>query len=931
MTTLTFDDFCNQIPDLEENIKNGAIKVIPLKKGQKAPRDNGWSKREYSIEELRSYDGNFGIMPGYNHNGSSLAIIDIDGYTMNGVNAEVKKDYKRQTQEYLYNCLKDIPGAMAVRTQSGGYHIYLWNETVNDKVHETSNNLHFPDDFYITELRGKSLKHSIEIFTKEGSKQCLLPGCIVLDEATGKENTYSVISDINTLSNIGTVNDIHETLKDQLVNNHSFGYHTPETKTERTDITYEKPHELKDLTKKEINNVVDAVIPVLELLDGTKHRASLYLGGFFSDYITMSSCNKVCNNIINRIGNIFNDSSAFKRTILNNYETDRDDKAGLPKLCEIIRSIDPDYNVAKFKFEMYKNCKSNYVHSILYKEYSTHKKKYLDIDYGNNKISTHIWNQRLEVDEKTNEKVWVPFWTDNYDLINIRPVEICETYNILDRNASPKLCFSFFRKGMPTKQMIEGNDIQTIEKQLEKRPGIVLKPRESKGVVNEVINEYIKLEQINTIEEIPVPGIFCNPMSGTLARADANNSIPITRPSRDAVSQALSIWEDLEDVYPGDSSKLAHILRWGLLSPFSYILKTKYVWQPMLFLYGASRTSKTTLAEISLSPYTTINNEISIGGGAFNTEYRIGNALSRQGIGVIINEPASSINNDIYVDLIKRCVESPIAREKNENGIHVKIPAYSNMCFTSNSFIPTNDAFVRRSDYLEFTKNERLNNEDIKLFNKTFRHQNWNNTRFLELRPIGDYVAYYVSKDPLVLGNNHQDIVFGMIDSLFDYVGEKPFKWLYDIPELLDIGSSDNEVLTEFRRMILKDYRDLTRNSAKLYESANDVSVAVDDDWNVISDSQDNFSNLLRAMVKSNNVPYLHYTEIQGERYIIVNSSVKNALRDFNGSQITCKGLADYMGYKYGTYSYKGNKIKGFRMTFGEFVNFLNGGYEEKG
>ena len=148
----------------------------------------------------------------------------------------------------------------------------------------------------------------------------------------------------------------------------------------------------------------------------------------------------------------------------------------------------------------------------------------------------------------------------------------------------------------------------------------------------------------------------------------------------------------------------------------------------MLFLYGASRTSKTTLAEIGLSPYTTITNDISIGGGAFNTEYRIGNALSRQGIGVIINEPSSSINNDIYIDLIKRSVESPICREKEVNGIHTKIPAYANMCFTSNSFIPTNDAFVRRADYLEFTKNERLSNDDVGLFNKTFHHQNWNNS-----------------------------------------------------------------------------------------------------------------------------------------------------------------------------------------------------------
>jgi hypothetical protein len=350
----------------------------------------------------------------------------------------------------------------------------------------------------------------------------------------------------------------------------------------------------------------------------------------------------------------------------------------------------------------------------------------------------------------------------------------------------------------------------------------------------------------------------------------------------------------------------------------------------MLFLYGASQTSKTTLAEISLSPYTRITDEISIGGGAFNTEYRIGNALSRQGIGTIINEPSSSISNDILIDLIKRCVESPISRERDVGGVHTKIPAYSNMCFTSNSFIPTNDAFVRRSEYLEFTKNERLSSDDVKLFNKTFKHQNWNNTRFIGLRPIGDYMTYYVAQDVNVLSHNHLDIVFGMINSLFKYVGEKPFDWLFTIPELMDVGASDNEVLSEFRRMILKDYRDLTRNSSKIHEIAFETGAVVDDDMNVsFTGHEGDFAKLLRAAISSNNIPYLHYTKVNDLQYVIVNGSVKNALKDFNGVQITCKGLSDYMGFKYGPVKYKGNVIKGFRMLFSEFINFLNGGFDK--
>ena len=115
MSQVCFDDFCSTIPDLKENIINNAIKVIPLKKGKKAPRDNGWSKKQYSLSELENSNTNLGIMPGYNHTDSSLAIIDIDGYTMNGVNAQEKQYYKEATQKYLFDCLKDgIDNTLAV-------------------------------------------------------------------------------------------------------------------------------------------------------------------------------------------------------------------------------------------------------------------------------------------------------------------------------------------------------------------------------------------------------------------------------------------------------------------------------------------------------------------------------------------------------------------------------------------------------------------------------------------------------------------------------------------------------------------------------------------------------------------------------------------------------------------------------------------------
>ena len=72
----------------------------------------------------------------------------------------------------------------------------------------------------------------------------------------------------------------------------------------------------------------------------------------------------------------------------------------------------------------------------------------------------------------------------------------------------------------------------------------------------------------------------------------------------------------------------------------------------------------------------------------------------------------------------------------------------------------------------------------------------------------------------------------------------------------------------------------------------------------------------------SNNIDYMYWHN-DG---VIINTSVKNALKDFCGLQVTCKGLADYMDKKDTVFKYKGNSVRGFKLNFDEFISFLNGG-----
>ena len=908
-------DLNNHIKDMEDHIQRGRIKILPLYKNSKIPEGEDYFNKNYTINELKNHDGNFGIIAGANHSDCSIAIIDIDGYTLPADEDETKvAEVKQATKDFIFECLKDIPDALWVKTQSGGYHIYLWNKTVANKKYETSKNLYFPVDFEISELAGKSLAHSIEIFTKEGTIQCVLPGSTILDEATGKKNTYEIISEINCFADIGQVDDINATVRDTLIN-HGFTYgkkdeDTSKIESEQKFIKLEPKYDfvpnLIELDNDKVSEVANIMIPIFKICNGAKHYIALALGGYFSRTITRRSAECICDYIVNEIGNIFDDSEHFINSVLNNYESTAEEKTGLPTIAEYVKSFDKNFNEYKFIYNMDKICKDKSKHDFVLNEHSDVKKTYLSINYDSNTIGSYTWNKA---------KDGTVFYSNIHDILNLAPVKIYESYNILDKNSSADLCFTFYRNGMPQQQTIKGNDIESLEKQLAKRPGIVLKPREYKGLLNEIINEYIKLGLIAINEEIPIEGVFINPRSGELCRRNEKGSTEINKPDKESVKEGLKIWSKLKDVYPGDTEKLSHVLRYGLLCPFSYILKTEHKWLELLYLYGPSRTSKTTLAEIALCPFTSIDEEVSIGGGSFDTPYRIGKVLSRQGVGVIINEPSPRIEEGEPREIIKRAVESKISREKEDKGEHVKIPAYSNMIITANSFLPTHDAFVRRTQYLEFTKEDRLSEGDIKKFSETFHHSNWNNTDFLKLRAVGDYVIWFISENLDILEKKHSEIVDSMLDSLLEFTGEDKtnWEWIYNDAELMEIEHSDKEILNQFRRMVLHDN---TRLNSHKYSATPDGDE---------SDYEEGFKFYFIESVRKQNIDYLYYSKTDSKEYIIVNSSVKNALNEFCNLQVTCKGLASYMDFDYKVINFSNKSIKGFRIEWQDFKTFLDG------
>ena len=374
-----FERLVEEIPDIEEHIQEEKIKVIKVRTDSKIPLGNDYYNAPSTLKELKEHKGNYGIIIGYNHNkfNKSLAVADIDGYTItesDNIPMEKKEEVKLTTAEYIFNSLKNIPDSLAVKTASGKYHVYLWNETVIDNFHNLSKCLTFPSDFQIEELRNKSLGHSIEIFTKEGSKQVILPSSSIYSNAMEQNYYYTVISDVKNLSDVATVNNIHEVVKETMLAN-NYGYNEELLKTsnrrkrksKKSKGTKKTTKKLKKLTDKEVDKVVDLIAnkyEVFSILDGidSKHEGALALGGFFNYHITKMNARKIATGIVKNVpSDLFKDSEAFKKTILESYERPVEEKVGLPTLLEYLEEANPDVNTNRLSEELNLICNKNFL------------------------------------------------------------------------------------------------------------------------------------------------------------------------------------------------------------------------------------------------------------------------------------------------------------------------------------------------------------------------------------------------------------------------------------------------------------------------------------------------------------------------------------------------------------------------------------------
>ncbi len=682
----------SEINDIEEHIKEDKIKVIPIPKDSKNPNKKNWNNRKYSLTTIKNHNGNYGILIGYNHskNGKSIAVIDIDGYTMTDVDDDKKSEIKKATQQYIYDCLKDLPNTMQVKTQSGGFHLYSWNETLNDHIHETSKSLSFPNDFPIQELANKPLKESIEIYTYENSRQCVLPSSSI------GSKKYEVIGNIHNLSEIGTTKDINKLVIDTLV---SKGFkHNP--KADKTPVKNKSKHinhninGLKSLSEDDIKSIVEITSPIFSMTDGTKHTVALYLGGYFSYHIDKASTNRIADGIINEVGNLFEDTSAFKHTLLQNYGKDIA-KGGLPKLCEIINECDNSYDTGLFAERLTKICGLNsndLSYNAVYSFYSE-KEHY-------RQKNRQIYRVKKDKDGNIREIPKAIFSID----------KLIRYTDVLDLS-EPLYTLTYYNGYDDTLKTIEKKNKETILKQLMKEDLFNTDEAEAERIFRSIRHSLHNKNLMGKRKTILHKGFFIDDDGKLLS----NTNIDDLSTSPNDLKEAMLLLMEMLDSNIHSRDKNATVLRRFLAMPFNYCIKQLGFAEDNtngLIVYGKAKTGKTSICKIGYWFYLEEPYNYNASTDTLSSLVR---RLGSTTFPSLFDDSYGLLNNNSVQNTIKKGMYEKYSRTVSDRVSTdvLEYQALSTPVFTYNENVPIiDDGLDRRLDKIQYDKNNVISKED---------------------------------------------------------------------------------------------------------------------------------------------------------------------------------------------------------------------------
>nr|WP_176704182.1 bifunctional DNA primase/polymerase [Sulfolobus neozealandicus] len=414
------------------------------------------------------------------------------------------------------------------------------------------------------------------------------------------------------------------------------------------------------------------------------------------------------------------------------------------------------------------------------------------------------------------------------------------------------------------------------------------------NTVSALLMGYIKYGKAVIKNEFESPGFYLN--NGKIEPS----RVEIRKPSREELREALELLDDLaERWFSHIKDKFAMVVKWGIISPFGYVYKQKGSWIKWLYLFGISKSGKTTLAEMIMKIWG-INRAPKSGANIDNVA-RLGAVLMQGTYPDVINEPGDVLKeNSPLIDPIKNAIEQKTARGAYRHGNYVELPSLAMLVFTSNRVYPKDSSLIRRFIIMNF--DEQLSDDKIAEFDKNVR------PLFNKLKALGDFVAYSVVNDNNLLQSDWEASAVKLLEMAYKEAGLAVPQWIYE-----KFSSEGDDVIEDNIQRI----REFMLNVFMSTYIRDIAKTTPEDDPRLI----------VREVLQKGLIPWAQFRAVNGYNEIRFTIGLTDQLAKVIGD-ITLKQLARLLGWEHKDIRVKDDKgrwhtIKGVIVKEHDLYRFL--------
>jgi hypothetical protein len=434
-----------------------------------------------------------------------------------------------------------------------------------------------------------------------------------------------------------------------------------------------------------------------------------------------------------------------------------------------------------------------------------------------------------------------------------------------------------------------------------KMEGLVYHSRLASDVLAAIIGGFIRKGRATIKTELEAPGFY-----------EVDNKLVVVgyevrEPSVEELREGLELLNELAGGwFKHVIDRFSTTVKWGAIAPFSYIYKGRGRWLNWLYLYGATNTGKTTMALMAtVYMWGLRETEHRKAGSFIDSEARIGHVLSQSTFPVVVNEPRGALEKEGVVELIKHAVEYLKARGRYHRGSYVEIPALAPLIFTSNTYLPRDDALLRRFKVLRFTPGDRIPLERVREFEARVK------PRLPRLKAIGQFIASYVLKHGL--GEDPETYAVKLLEEAYKAAGLNPPEWLYLEAGVEDVGEIYESIVEQIRGYMLE------RINEEYNRFVGRVDVETSEGLDRRYRWQLQLEERLRIVLEYQLVPWLLS---RGEEILVTRGLVEE-LVDVVGDIGGLKGLAELLGWNYLPRKIGGKTVKVAVTSIRDLVSFL--------